>query len=102
MKEAQFEYECRRCGEVTRNPCCSVDLAQYYMVCLALVDHAGDWQHGGIIRRHDIHNCKDGGTGLSDLLGCRVVETEPVRRPKLARKENASGEGRPHAAGKEG
>jgi len=71
--EAQFEYRCRRCGEVYHNPCCSPDLAQWILVEIGMHGSGGDAKKGGRVYIHTTHGCKDGGAGVADLLGYRVV-----------------------------
>ena len=73
--EAQFEYRCRRCGAVYRNPCCSPDLARGILVEVALHGFGGDAKKGGRVYAHATHGCKDGGEGIADLIGYRVTDT---------------------------
>ena len=74
MKEAQFEYKCRRCGKIDRNPCCSPDMAWRILVEITMSGKGGDAARGGSIYLHTSHRCGDGGEGLADLIGYRVVE----------------------------
>lgn len=74
--EAQFEYKCRRCGKIYRNPCCSPEIAFQILVEIQIKGVGGDNIHGGRVFLHSSHFCKDGGTGLADLLGYRVVKTK--------------------------
>lgn len=76
MKEAQFEYRCRRCNEISRNPCCDEGLA------MSLLTTAVILSKGQIFGRSDqtvslrgTHLCEDGGMGCSDLVGYSVVDT---------------------------
>ena len=71
--EAQFEYRCRRCGELYRNPCCSPDLARWILIEVAMLGSGGSTKKGGKVYRYTTHGCKDGGEGIADLLGYRIV-----------------------------
>ena len=75
MIEAQFQYKCRRCGKVDYNPCCAVDLAKYSLIKIALGAIGGSNKTGGWIFMHTTHCCKDGGQGIADLQGFRVITT---------------------------
>ncbi len=75
MEEAQFEYKCRRCGNIHRNPCCSVDTAISMLIGASFRDGISNPKTGyGAVYRHGSHRCSDGGHGLTDLIGFRVVE----------------------------
>ena len=74
MDEAQFIYKCRRCGEVTHNPCCGVDLAHEILHEIIMRGVGHDVQHGGRVHMHEAHLCAGGGMGLADLQGYRVVD----------------------------
>ena len=74
--EAQFEYRCRRCGCVSRNPCCSPDLARWILVEVTMNGAGGDVKKGGRVYAHVSHSCKDGGEGMADLIGYRVIDTQ--------------------------
>jgi len=73
MDEAQFEYKCRRCGEVAHNPCCDVDLAHEILHEIIMRGVGHDTRHGGRVYLHEPHYCAGGGIGLADLQGYRVV-----------------------------
>jgi hypothetical protein len=73
--EAQFEYRCLRCGDIYRNPCCSPDLARRILSEITMHGVGGDENKGGRVHIHTTHGCKDGGEGLADLIGYRVVDT---------------------------
>lgn len=72
--EAQFEYKCRRCGAVYRNPCCSPALACWILVEVTMHGVGGDIEKGGRVYAHAPHGCKDGGEGIADLVGYRFVD----------------------------
>jgi len=82
MIEAQFQYKCRRCGKLNYNPCCVVELAKYILIKIALCGVGGSNKTGGRIFMHKTHCCKDGGQGIADLQGFRVVETSRVVKKK--------------------
>ena len=73
-EEAQFEYRCRRCGVVSRNPCCSTGLAHHIIVEVLMRGEGGDALRGGKVYAHATHACADGGVGLADMMGYRVKE----------------------------
>ena len=74
MKEAQFEYKCRRCGVVKHNLCADVDLAQSLLTLIAINGNIASTQTGvNWLHMFEAHYCKDGGMGISDLQGFRVV-----------------------------
>lgn len=73
MSEAQFEYKCRRCGKTSRNPCCDTDLARFILTCISLDGNKSEWNQSGSVHMLETHYCKDGGMGISDLQGFRVV-----------------------------
>jgi len=76
MIEAQFEYKCRRCGGIYRNPCCSPAIARQLLTELTITGHSARAPVGGGIYLYVTHRCDDGGEGLADLQGYRVVDTE--------------------------
>lgn len=66
MIEAQFEYRCRRCNTLYRNPCCSVEMARM------LLHTAPALTTDKAVRLFAVHTCGDGGEGLADLQGYRI------------------------------
>jgi len=87
MIEAQFKYKCRRCGKMNYNPCCAVDLARYILVEIVLHGVGGSSQKGGRVYMHTTHCCKDGGYGIADLQGFRVVDTSKAIKKKVRKKK---------------
>jgi len=71
--EAQFEYRCRRCGKIYRNPCCSPELANWILIEITMNGSGGRTTKGGKVYLHTTHQCKDGGMGIADLQGYRIV-----------------------------
>jgi len=79
MIEAQFEYKCRRCGDIFHNPCCSPEHAKYILINIAMSGKEGnDINHGGRVFIYETHQCKDEGVGIADLLGYTIVDTEEI------------------------
>ncbi len=76
MIEAQFEYKCRRCGGVYRNPGCRPDMARQLLTELTITGARVRAPHGVGLYLYDMHRCDDDGEGLADLQGYRVVGTE--------------------------
>lgn len=72
MIEAQFEYKCRRCGAIVRNPCCSVDMAE---LILTVCSRCGSSAEYGHVHMRGIHGCDDGASGVTDLIGYRIFDT---------------------------
>lgn len=72
MKEARFQYKCRRCGESSENSCCDASPAWLYMMeCM----HGWKSTSGGIsLTMLQTHDCKDGGKGVADLIGYTIKE----------------------------
>ena len=72
MKEARFEYKCRRCGLIDDSTCTAVERAQTVLILAAWGVDTGP---GVPVKMVDVHGCKDGGLGISDLIGYSIVET---------------------------
>lgn len=72
MTEAVFQYKCRRCGVVADNCVTSADHAQVEIISLQVTGRSRAAGPGGRMRLLDVHNCEDGGMGLSDLVGFSV------------------------------
>lgn len=71
MKTASFQYKCRQCGEIESNPQCGEEFALEFLVA-AIDDSRSEQVHGP--RLHSIHYCREGNTGVSDLIGYKVGE----------------------------
>lgn len=71
--EAQFEYKCRRCGQIYRNPCCSPYMARGILMQVIFCGSGGSVKKGGKVYPLASHLCKDGGEGIADLQGYRIV-----------------------------
>lgn len=76
MKTGKFEYKCRRCGEIEVNPCTSEDNARLFLMCLLFGHNPPQSLMGTPPKIYSTHRCKDGGCGVSDLIGYRVVEEQ--------------------------
>lgn len=72
MKEAQFQYKCRRCGCIDQSLCCGADRAD--LVIISTIGGYKPLDGGDGIDLFDIHHCSDGGIGVADLIGCEIVE----------------------------
>ena len=72
MGTAHFEYKCRRCGEITNNPNCSEFFAQGELS--AALGRCKHYLGGHQPELFGVHVCKDGGTGVTDLLGFFITK----------------------------
>ena len=74
MKEAHFEYKCRRCGAIDLNPHMGLpdgDCA----ATIKLVDAmAGRTDHPQSPRLLSLHPCGNDACGVSDLIGYHVTD----------------------------
>ena len=79
MKLSVYEYRCKRCGESfdegTVYPAKMVE-AHIYLICIpdkqeerALKEEYSD-DYLGALQLNSSHNCKDGGIGIGELVGC--------------------------------
>lgn len=67
-KLARLQYKCRRCGLIDNST--SVPDGTDALICLT-VGHPLPTEWGTFRPTMvDIHNCKDGGLGVTDLIGC--------------------------------
>ena len=74
-----FEYKCRRCGEVEKGLKCD----SYIMGILHLQEtiNNSEYKSSAIeLNMYRIHNCKDGGAGVMDLIGYGVVGKEDQKK----------------------
>lgn len=68
FKPGLLEYKCRRCGEISS----SIHAPDVNMALLAIMN---DWDinklgwTGMMVHKTEPHHCKDGGFGVSDLIG---------------------------------
>lgn len=73
MKEATFEYKCRKCSQIDRNPNTSESNALQILVAATMnvpLANSGSLQPKIL----SVHACGDGGHGISDLIGYSVKE----------------------------
>ena len=82
MIEARFEYICRRCGATQTNPCCDVDMAKRMIYEMATTGEGRDGNGWVAIRPLCVCHCEDGGCGVSDCVGFKVVDTMIERRSR--------------------
>ena len=71
MKTANYEYKCRRCGEVESSLCTAERNGATYLIDAIL---GLKRQAAMAPRLLGHHCCKDGGMGVSDLIGYSVKE----------------------------
>ena len=71
MKEAQFQYKCRMCGEIDNSLCCGEDYAQQRFIEAILTGKSMHNDHS--VNMIWTHTCKDGSTGVTDLIGYKVI-----------------------------
>lgn len=69
-----FEFKCRRCGAIEKNPWCSDELAPIHLIHAIHGTPSNQPQTPGML---SFHVCKDGGVGVSDLQGF-MVESQPA------------------------
>lgn len=74
--EAKLEFKCRRCGVVERGPCTTPQVAFRSLVELTSGRQAS--APGIPVGLMDLHFCRDGGLGISDLIG---ADRAPAGRP---------------------
>jgi len=67
MKGGTLEYKCRRCGEMDAST--HVPDILHAIVCLAGDLKLPNVWFGSPVGKLGIHNCKDGGLGVSNLIG---------------------------------
>jgi len=72
MKEARYLYKCRKCGGIDDSAASSVELSMNQTVDIVL----GVPTKGIPLTMIGTHVCKDGGYGVTDFIGTKVVETE--------------------------
>ncbi len=65
---AKFEYKCRRCNTVTIDSGCD-DRKAIYELAKTLVDYPPEEVNFSLL---SAHSCKDGGRGVSDLIGYTI------------------------------
>ena len=70
MSDYNFEYKCRRCGEIDDS--CGTRSKDNFTPQMALLDAI----QGSADQLHmtTVHLCKDGGMGITDLIGCRKTK----------------------------
>ena len=79
MKLRQYEYKCRRCGEIfDEGVGYPSDMVERHIEIIDVPDEAEEkWlkedypdDYLGELQLKSSHKCKDGGYGLGDLIGC--------------------------------
>ena len=79
MKLRAYEYKCRRCGVIfDDNASYPSDMVERHISVIAIPDpDEGEWlekdypnHYLGDSQLKSCHECKDGGYGLGDLIGC--------------------------------
>ena len=70
MPDYRFEHKCRRCGEIDDS--CGTRSKDNFTPQMALLDAI----QGSADQLHmtTVHLCKDGGMGITDLIGCRKTK----------------------------
>lgn len=70
MFDYRFEHKCRRCGEIDDSRVMlSEDNFVPQMALLDAIQGRADQLY-----MNTIHLCKDGGMGITDLIGCRKTK----------------------------
>lgn len=70
MNTMSFEHKCRRCGAVDHGPT-ALDRVVFADLLKIAVTGKEPPAHGCPIMLTTVHQCEDGGYGLSDLIGAR-------------------------------
>ena len=73
MKEAQFQYKCRMCGEIDDSLCCGSKLAFHRLIDCTI--NGRSCENDIPLTMVGTHTCKDGSQGVTDLIGYKIVET---------------------------
>jgi hypothetical protein len=70
MKSIAFEFKCRRCGQIDRNPHTAEANG---MMCLIAVIHGHKSPlTGESLDMVGVHTCPDEGMGVTDLIGYSI------------------------------
>ncbi len=70
MFDYRFEHKCRRCGEIDDS--CGTRSEDNFTPQMALLDAIQG--SADQLYMNTIHLCKDGGMGITDLIGCRKTK----------------------------
>lgn len=68
-----IQYKCRRCGDIQGGICGSVDTCKNAIMYIA-VNGEPCRGLGGTVWLTNIHHCRDGGQGISDIVGAGPYE----------------------------
>jgi hypothetical protein len=87
MSNANFEYKCRRCGQVyASNTMTGLQNAEAFLVNLVYdvplpsrIGMSEPIRNNGMLKANSFHDCADGGKGISDVAGYRVEESLQVK-----------------------
>ena len=88
MKIRSYEYKCKRCGKIfcdeMGNP---AEMVKWHIQIIAFPDKVEECaikeeypdDYGGDSELTYLHDCKDGGYGIGELIGCgEEWEVDPV------------------------
>ena len=76
MNGAVMRHKCRRCGEITGD--CHVPDGTSAMISVVFDSPLpSQWGAPFPLRLVGVHSCRDGGLGVSDLIGCEFDEKVP-------------------------
>lgn len=73
MDEAVFRYRCRSCNKVYGLDITSPDNAKMYLIC-TVTGYDLKLDVGMLPRMLEVHNCSENESGVSDLIGYKVVD----------------------------
>ncbi len=71
MNTVEFQYKCKLCGKIND----SLGTGEQYALLQTtqLILHGTTKTSGFPLTLLDLHNCKDGNTGISELIGYKIV-----------------------------
>lgn len=74
MRIAQFQFKCRRCGEIDSSLETGEAMAKQRLIeCLI----NGKSCHNDIpLMMKSVHTCKDGSCGVTDLIGYEIIKED--------------------------
>ena len=77
-KTASFHYRCERCGGEEFNPHTSERNAFYSL--MEIVNGGNTFRNSlmgnAMVTERSLHSCKDGGQGISNLVGYKVIQEQ--------------------------
>jgi hypothetical protein len=75
MSGIAFEYKCRRCDKIERNPHTSEAVGSAMLI--AAINNKPFPIAGGPLEMVSVHTCSDKGAGVTDLIGYSLSSNVP-------------------------